>query len=173
MYGNVYVESVSVATGSSNTNSHHGFVEIVLRRKLLQTGLGSIRGDLRVAHKQRGKTKLKANVKRRLPEPRPEVVNVIDDLGMLLIGSEKLTITKIRLIEGTISFEAKGVCQNDYALGPITGVTILDTKRNIVYSEPEYEIPKLKTLITGDKISFIFNLDPQLHPKVEMWVRAK
>ncbi len=96
-----------------------------------------------------------------------------DDLGILLLGDEKLTITKIRLINGTISFEAEGVCENDYALRPITGVTILDPKRDIVYAEPGYEVPKLKTILKGDRLNFIFNLDPQLRVNVERWVRAE
>lgn len=96
-----------------------------------------------------------------------------NDLGMLLVGNEKLTITNIRLVQGTISFEGEGTCQNDYSLTPVTGVTILDPQRNIVHSEPEYEIPKLRTLLKGDRISFVFNLDPQLSPNVERWVRAE
>lgn len=96
-----------------------------------------------------------------------------DDLGMLLVGDEKLTITKIRLVHGTISFEAEGTCRNDYTLKPIRGVTILDPQRNVVYAEPEYEIPLLKRVLAKDKLSFVFNLDPNLMPTVERWVRAE
>lgn len=99
--------------------------------------------------------------------------NPLRDLGILIVGDERLTITNIRLIDGTISFEAEGISENDYTMMPIKGVTILDPKKNVVYAEPEYEIPKLKTVLTGDRIHFIFNLDPQLHPAIEMWVRAK
>jgi len=108
------------------------------------------------------------------PKAKPARVKMThDDLGMLLVGDEKLTITKIRLVHGTISFEAEGTCRNDYTLRPITGVTILDPQRNVVYAEAEYEIPKLKTVLAGDKLSFVFNLDPNLMPSVERWVRAE
>ena len=96
-----------------------------------------------------------------------------NDFGILLVADEKLTITHIRLVDGTISFEAEGISQNDYTSRSLKGVTILDPQRNIVHSEPEYEIPKLKTVLMGDKIHLVFNLDPSLMPSVERWVRAE
>ncbi len=96
-----------------------------------------------------------------------------NDFGLLLVADEKLTITHIRLVDGTISFEAEGISQNDYTSRSLKGVTILDPQRNIVHSEPEYEIPKLKTVLMGDKIHLVFNLDPSLMPSVERWVRAE
>ncbi len=149
-FGNTYVESVSVATETLKLTGFHGCVEIVVKRS-------------RMSHK---KPNLKSNEKSKLKMTH-------NDFGMLLVGGEKLTITHIRLVDGTISFEAEGISQNDYTSNPIRGVTILDPQRNTVHSEPEYEIPKLKTVLVGDKIHFVFNLDPQLMPSVERWVRAE
>lgn len=96
-----------------------------------------------------------------------------NDFGLLLVGEEKLTITHIRLVDGTISFEAEGISQNDYTNRSLKGVTILDPQRNVVHTEPEYQVPKLKTVLKSDKIHFVFNLDPMLMPSVERWVRAE
>jgi hypothetical protein len=90
----------------------------------------------------------------------------------MLVEDEELTIYDISMQDGNFRLQAKGMCHTSHQ-GGLTGIVIMDSGNNIVYSDPDHDMPLMGGVNKGDTLDVDFSLSPYAQPKQSKWVLAK